>query len=104
MYAIIKDGGRQFQVEEGQELDIDFRDLPAGQELTFDEVLAYRDDAGLRIGHPALESASVTAAVVGPTKGPKHVIQKMRRRKNERRKTGHRQIFTRVKISKITVG
>lgn len=101
MYAIIEDGGRQYKVEPGQELDIDFRDLPAGNELKFERVLAFRDDAGLKIGQPALEGGSVTAEVVGPAKGPKLVVQKMRRRKNERRRTGHRQIYTRVKITKI---
>jgi large subunit ribosomal protein L21 len=103
MYAIIEDGGRQFKVEEGQLLDIDYRDLPAGEEVKFERVLAYRDDAGVKIGRPLLESASVTAQVVGPAQGPKLVVQKMRRRKNERRRTGHRQIHTRVKIAKIVV-
>jgi large subunit ribosomal protein L21 len=103
MYAIIEDGGRQFKVEEGQLLDIDYRDLPAGEEVKFERVLAYRDDAGVKIGRPLFESASVTAQVVGPAQGPKLVVQKMRRRKNERRRTGHRQIHTRVKIAKIVV-
>ena len=101
MYAIIEDGGRQYQVEEGQELDLDYRELEAGQEFTIGRVLAYRDDAGLKVGQPALDSVTVTATVVGDAKGPKLVIQKMRRRKNVRRRTGHRQIHTRVKIAKI---
>jgi large subunit ribosomal protein L21 len=71
--------------------------------VKFERVLAYRDDAGVKIGRPLLESASVTAQVVGPAQGPKLVVQKMRRRKNERRRTGHRQIHTRVKIAKIVV-
>ena len=104
MYAIIQDGARQFQVEPGQELDIDYRQLTPGEELTFDRVLAYRDDAGLQIGRPALESAKVTAKVLSTVQGPKLVIQKFRRRKNERRRTGHRQIFTRVVIDKIQLG
>lgn len=103
MYAIIEDSGQQFQVEEGQELQIDYRDAAAGQEIRFDRVLAYRDQAGLRIGRPVLESALVTAQVLGPEQGDKIVIRKFKRRKNFRRKTGHRQIFTRVKISKIEV-
>ena len=89
----------------GQELDIDYRQLAPGEELTFDRVLAYRDDAGLQIGRPAVEpSAKVTAKVLSTVQGPKLVIQKFRRRKNERRRTGHRQIFTRVLIDKIQVG
>jgi large subunit ribosomal protein L21 len=104
LYAIIEDGRRQFQVEEGQQVEVDYRDLPAGTELTFDRVLAYRDDDGLKIGQPALEAASVTAKVVSAVQGPKLVIQKFRRRKNERRRTGHRQLFTKVLIEKIKLG
>jgi large subunit ribosomal protein L21 len=104
MYAIIQDGAHQFQVEPGQELDIDYRDLSAGDELKFERVLAYRDDDGLKIGRPTIESATVTAKVVSAVRGPKLVVQKFRRRKNERRRTGHRQIFTRVVIDKIQLG
>jgi large subunit ribosomal protein L21 len=104
MYAIIAEGGHQIKVEEGQELDIDFREATTGDQIKFDRVLAYRDENGLRIGQPILESASVTAEVVSLTQGPKLVVQKFRRRKNSRRKTGHRQLYTRVKISKIDVG
>ena len=104
MYAIIEDGGRQYKVEEGQQLQVDYRDLPAGETLTFDRVLAYRDDEGLKVGQPLLASASVTAEVLALSQGPKLVVQKLRRRKNSRRRTGHRQLYTRVRISKIAVG
>ena len=104
MYAIIKDGGRQLKVEEGQELELDYRELASGEQVTFDRVLAYRDDDGLRLGQPTLESVTVTADVLGVSLGPKLAIQKLRRRKNSRRKTGHRQIYTRVKINKIEAG
>ena len=104
MYAIIQDSGRQFKVEEGQLLDLDYRELAAGQEVKFDQVLAYRNDDGLQVGRPLLESAVVTGEVVAVSQGPKLVVQKLRRRKNSRRKTGHRQLYTRVKITKIAVG
>ena len=104
MYAIFEDGGRQFKVEEGQQLDLDYRDAPAGDELKFDKVLAYRDDDGLKVGRPILESAAITARVVSVAQGPKLTIQKLRRRKNSRTKTGHRQLYTRVKIMKIQLG
>jgi large subunit ribosomal protein L21 len=103
MYAIIQDGGRQFKVEEGQMLDIDYREIPAGQELKFEQVLAFRSDDGLQVGRPLLESAVVTGEVLAVAQGPKLVVQKFRRRKNSRRKTGHRQLYTRVKITKISV-
>ena len=101
MYAIIDAGGRQIRVEEGQELEVDYRDLPAGEQFKFERVLAFRGDEGLKIGRPTLESASVTAQVLGVTQGPKLTVQKMRRRKNYRRRTGHRELLTRVKITKI---
>jgi large subunit ribosomal protein L21 len=104
MYAIISDGGRQFKVEEGQILDIDLREASTGDQVTFDRILAFRDDDGLKIGTPALKNASVTAEIVAVAQGPKLVVQKFRRRKNSRRKTGHRQLYTRVKINKIQIG
>jgi len=103
MYAIIEDSGRQWKVEEGQELRVDYREASAGEQITFDRVLAYRDDHVFRLGRPALDSGSVTAEVIGVEQGPKLTIQKLRRRKNSRTKTGHRQMYTRVKIKKINV-
>ena len=104
MYAIISEGGQQLKVAEGQELDVDYRDLPAGEKIVFGRVLACRDDDQLMVGQPVLEGASVTAEVLAVAQGPKLVVQKARRRKASRRKTGHRQLYTRVKISKIELG
>lgn len=101
MYAIIEDGGRQYRVVEGQELEVDYRDVEPGSDLTFDRVLAVSDDNGLRAGKPVVEGASVSAKVVGSRLGEKLYVQKLRRRKNSRRRTGHRAIFTRIKIEKI---
>lgn len=103
MYAIISEDGRQFKVEEGQELDIDYRDVSAGDEVRFDRVLAFQNDETLKVGQPILEGASVTAEVLSAVQGPKLVVQKARRRKTYRRKTGHRQLYTRVRINKINV-
>ena len=101
MYAIIQDGGRQYRVEEGQELDVDFREVDPGDELTFDRILAISDENGLRAGKPVIDGATVSAKVLGARLGEKLYIQKLRRRKNSRRRTGHRQIFTKVRIEKI---
>jgi large subunit ribosomal protein L21 len=103
MYAIIVDGGRQYKVQEGQEFELDYRDTKSGDELRFEQVLAYGDDSGTKIGQPTLAGASVVAEVVGVSQGPKLVVQKMRRRKNSRRRTGHRQLYTKVRVSKIVV-
>lgn len=102
MYAIIADGGRQYRVEEGQLLVVDYRDVESGSEIRFDRVLAVSGDAGVKIGTPMVTGATVTAEVLGPEHGPKLTVQKFRRRKNYRRRTGHRQIHTRVKIRSIT--
>lgn len=101
MYAIISDGGRQYRVEAGQIVDVDFRDITKGSELRFDRVLAVAGSDGLKLGQPLLTGATVTGEVVGVEFGDKVSVQKFRRRKNYRRRTGHRQMFTRVKINKI---
>jgi large subunit ribosomal protein L21 len=104
MYAIIQDGSRQHKVEEGKEFEIDYRDIAAGGEVTFDRVLAVGLGEKLKLGSPLVGGASVTGTVVGSHTGPKLVVQKMRRRKNSRRKNGHRQLSTLVKITKIAAG
>ena len=102
MYAMIEDGGRQFKVEEGQELVIDFREeWETNAEVTFDKVLMISSETDTKIGQPTVSGAKVTALVVGNVKGPKLTIRWFRRRKNSRKKVGHRQIFTKVKITKI---
>ncbi|MDA7950603.1 MAG: 50S ribosomal protein L21 [Pirellulaceae bacterium] len=104
MYAIIEDGGRQYKVEEGQELKIDYRDLENGSELKFETVLAVSAGEGkFTVGKPAVSGATVLAEVLSPVRGEKLVVQKFRRRKNSKRKTGHRQLHTKVRINKISV-
>ena len=103
MYAIINDGGRQYKVEEGQEVQMDLRGLSTGAEVKFERVLAYSDGASMKLGAPLLEGASVIGEVVGVSQGPKLVVQKFRRRKNSRRRTGHRQMYMQVRINKIAI-
>jgi len=101
MCAIIVDGGRQYRVEPGMEVDVDFRDLPQGENVTFEKVLAVSGDDGLKLGSPTVDGASVTASVIGKVQDKKIYVQKFRRRKNSKTRTGHRQSHTRVKIEKI---
>ena len=101
MYAIIADGGRQYKVEQGQTLEIDLRDAEPGQTISFDRVLAIGGDEGFRLGQPVVEGASVSATVLDLTKGTKIYVQKFRRRKNSKRRTGHRQKYIRVRIESI---
>jgi large subunit ribosomal protein L21 len=103
MYAIITDGNRQYKVEEGQELLVNYRNAPVGEKIKFEQVLAVGGDGDAKLGSPLVSGASVAAEVIGPAKGEKLVIQKLRRRKNFRRKTGERHIYTRVRIGKISV-
>jgi large subunit ribosomal protein L21 len=101
MYAIVKHSGRQFKVEQGQELKLDWADVKPGDKLKLDQVLAVGGDSGLKLG-PG-NGSSVTVEVVGVEQGPKLTVQKFRRRKTFRKRTGHRQLFTRVKVSAIDV-
>ena len=101
MYAIIRDSGRQIKVVEGQELDVDYRDAAKGDEITFNDVVAFSGDDGLRVGKPTVDGVSVTAEVLGVRMGDKLTVQKLRRRKNSRRKAGHRQVYTTVRVAKI---
>lgn len=108
MYAIIQEGGGQRWVEEGDILLVDLLDeglASAGKTVTFDKVMAVGPGDGsapAKLGLPFVAGASVTAEVIeGDVKGEKIHIVKFRRRKGYRRKTGHRQRFTKVKITKI---
>ena len=93
MYAIIEDGGRQFKVEEGLRFCIDYRDnVNPDDKIDLTNVLAIRTDEGLKIGKPALEGAKVVVKVLNVDKGPKLVVQKFRRRKDSKRRNGHRQV------------
>lgn len=103
MYAIFVDGGRQYKVVEGQELAIDYRDVPSGEAVSFDRVVAVSSGDSVTLGEPTVAGASVSAKVLGVAQGPKIVIQKFRRRKTMRRRTGHRQLYTKIKIDKISV-
>ena len=84
MYAIISDGSHQYRVEEGQEVLIHYRDVPAGEKITFDRVLAVGGEGDAKLGSPLRERRERGGRSLGPEKGEKLVIQKMRRRKNFR--------------------
>ncbi|NBB94899.1 MAG: 50S ribosomal protein L21 [Planctomycetes bacterium] len=104
MYAVIEDSGRQFRVSEGDVVDVDLRELDENAtEVTFDRVLLVSDEDEAKIGTPLVDGASVTAEIVDKeAKGPKLHVQKWRRRKASRRKTGHRQKYLRLRIASIS--
>jgi len=104
MHAIIETGGKQYRVSEGDTLFIEkLADVDAGKEVSFDRVLAVFNGEATQLGAPTVEGATVTAEVVKNGKAKKVIVFKFKRRKNYKRKQGHRQPYTQVKISKITV-
>jgi len=104
MHAIIETGGKQYRVTEGDTLFIErLAEVDAGKEVSFDRVLAVFDGDNSQFGAPTVDGATVTAEVVKNGKAKKVIVFKFKRRKNYKRKQGHRQPYTQVKISKITV-
>ena len=99
--AIIVTGGKQYRVSEGDVLFIEKLGVEAGENVTFDQVLAVIDEAGSTFGTPVLEGATVTASVVKNGKGRKVRVYKMKPKKGYRRTQGHRQPYTQVKIEAI---
>jgi len=104
MYAIIRTGGKQFRAEPGQTIRIPALAAEVGQTVTFDEVLLAEADGEVRVGRPTLEGAAVEGEVVSHGKGEKIIVFKWKRRKNYRRKKGHRQKYTEVRIGQIRLG
>lgn len=103
MYAIIKTGGKQFKVTEGMNLRVEKLDGEAGSNLTLGEVLMVGGNGSPRIGTPMLSGAAVAAEIVRQAKAKKVVVYKKKRRKGYEKKRGHRQQYTEVKITKISV-
>ncbi|HTC24728.1 MAG TPA: 50S ribosomal protein L21 [Gemmatimonadales bacterium] len=104
MYAIFRAAGKQFRAEKGKTLRLPRIDAKPGAKLTFDEVLLSSDGDTVRAGTPLIKGATVTAEVVGEGKEPKIYVFKFKRRKNYRRKTGHRQHFTEVRVTGLKLG
>ena len=101
MYAVIETGGKQYKVSEGDTIFIEKLGVEEGEAVTFDKVLIIGNDENVTIGAPTVEGATVEAKVVKNGKAKKIYVFKMKRKKNYRRKKGHRQPFTKVEISKI---
>ena len=104
MYAIIRAAGKQFRVEKGMTLQVPLMEAEPGSKITFGEVLLASDGTTVKAGTPLVKGAKVTAEVIGLAKGPKIYVWKFKRRKNYRRKTGHRQKYTAVRITDVKVG
>jgi large subunit ribosomal protein L21 len=100
-YAVIRTGGKQYRVTPDAVLTVERLEAEPGATITFHDVLAISSDAGLTLGAPTVPGARVTATVVEQSRGDKVIIFKKRRRQNSRRKNGHRQHQTVLKISEI---
>ena len=103
MHAIIETGGKQYKVTEGDTLFIEKLAVEAGENVTFDKVLAVIDGDKITVGTPVVEGAKVDASVVKNGKGKKVIVFKYKPKKGYRRKQGHRQPYTKVTIGKISV-
>jgi large subunit ribosomal protein L21 len=104
MYAIIRSGDKQFRAEPGMTLRVPSIGAEVGDSITFDEVLVASTDDGVKFGAPTVDGVSVVAEVVSHGRGKKITVFKWKRRKNYRRKKGHRQGFTEVRVSEIRAG
>ncbi len=103
MYAIIKAGGRQYRVSQGDVIYIDKVEQEADSAISFD-VLMIGGDGDVKVGNPVLEGAKVEGKVLGQVKGDKIVVYKYKSKKNYARKSGHRQPYTKVEITAVTAG
>ena len=101
-FAVIQTGGKQYKVEAGEILKVEkLEDSKENSKIEFKEILAYGDDKNLELGEPTISGAKVEAELIKNGKNRTVLIFKKRRRQNSRRKNGHRQKFTMVRISKI---
>lgn len=102
MYAVIQTGGKQVRVTEGQEIFVERLDVAEGEQFTFDDVLMVGGEKVL-IGTPNIVGAKVLATVIKHGRGKKIIVFKYKRRKNYRRKQGHRQAYTKLVVEQILV-
>jgi large subunit ribosomal protein L21 len=103
MYAVIKTGGKQHKVSEGDVIAIEKINGGKGDAIVFDQVLMVEKDGDIRVGRPVVEGAKVTGEIVAQTKGDKLIVFKMKKRKGFHKKNGHRQQLTSMRIKEISI-
>lgn len=101
MYAVIQTGGKQYRVQQGDVIFIEKLDSKAGDTVSFDEVLLVTKDGQATVGAPTVAGAKVEGKVLSQVKGKKIVVYKYKSKKNERKKQGHRQPYTKVEIVSV---
>ena len=102
MFAIVTIAGQQMKVTQGQEIFVHQLEASEGDSISFDDVLLVDNEGAVTVGTPVISSASVSATVLGHQKGDKVIVFKKKRRKGYRKKNGHRQSFTKIKIDSIS--
>ena len=103
MFAVFKTGGKQFRAEPGARIRVPSLEADPGDAVTFDEVLLASNDGDVKVGEPLVEGAKVTAEVVRHGRDKKIIVFKRKRRKGYRKKQGHRQGFTEVRVNEVVV-
>ncbi len=101
MFAVIETGGKQYKVNEGDVIFVEKLECAEGEKVVFDKVLAVSSDDGFKTGKPTVDGATVTANVVKNGKNKKIYVMTYKSKKNEKKKIGHRQPYTKVQIEKI---
>src|SRR5262245_22753547 len=103
MYAVIETGGKQYRVQPGDTVVVEKLPGKAGDAIEFDQVLLLSDDENVAVGRPLVEGARVTGQITEQGRDAKVIVYKFKRRKNYRKKNGHRQAYTSVKIDQVVV-
>ncbi len=104
MYAIVESGGRQYRAEEGHSFSVEKLPYEVGDQIELDKVLLVANDDGVKVGQPTVEGVSVKATVVEQYRGKKIFVWKYKPKKRYRRRKGHRQSYTRLRIDEIVGG
>jgi len=102
MYAVIETGGKQYRVEQGDVIDVELLEAPPKGTVEFNHVLLFHNGTTVEVGTPHVKKCAVRGELLGEVKGPKVIAFKFKRRKGIRSKIGHRQRYSRVKITEIT--
>jgi large subunit ribosomal protein L21 len=101
MFAVIRSGGKQYRVNQGGSLRVEKLAGDVGSEITLDDVLMVGEEGDVKIGVPTVDGASVSGTITAQGRGPKLTVFKMKRRKGYRRKYGHRQDYTEIRVDSI---
>ncbi len=101
MYAVFTTGGKQYKVQEGDVIYVEKLNTEAGEKVSFDTVLAVQNDDGIKVGAPYVDGAKIEASVIKNDKAKKITIIKYKSKKNEKKKMGHRQPYSKIQIEKV---